>query len=133
MYDEVAREADFADPSIPASLDECQHGTIYRHRSTARWMRNREFGGSEAGAPDTWLLALTWRRVGKKSFDDCAHGKICLRSAMVILTETSENLALVGWGGGTSGSGTFISMGFMMRIFLRSVEYLIGHKRCADQ
>ena len=111
--------------------------TIYRHALDRPMDEDTgEFGGSEAGAPDTWAFSIEVAKNWEDAFFSSTTmrtRKVALRSAMVMSPTPGgifgELLRLVRLGlGGTAGSGEQFVSWIHGEDFLRSVEYLIGHE-----
>jgi uncharacterized protein len=108
--------------------------TIYRH-SLDRPMDEftGEYGGNEAGAPDTWNFSITVAKGWEQDFFDAPTNhtrKVALRSAMVMgaghggVFDVLSTLARRGLGG-TIGSGTQYMSWIHEADFARAVDRLI--------
>ncbi len=121
----------------PAVWLNASTATIYRH-ALDRPMDEAtgEFGGDEAGAPDTWNFSIQVAKAWEQAFfDNQTPGirKVALRSAMTLSADRGGvfdvflNLVRYGLGGTTRPGTQFVSWIHEVD-FIRSVEFLINRK-----
>lgn len=121
----------------PAVWLNASTATIYRH-SLDRPMDEAtgEFGGNEAGAPDTWNFSIEVAKAWETAFFSTSTPgirKVALRSAMTLSADRGGvfdvflNLVRHGLGGTTFPGTQFVSWIHEVD-FIRSVEFLIDRK-----
>src|ERR1700677_4846425 len=121
----------------PAVWLNASTATIYRHALDRPMDESTgEFGGNEAGAPDTWNFSIQVARAWEDAFFSMQTPgirKVALRSAMTFSADRGGVfdvfLKLVRYGlGGTTMPGTQFVSWIHEVDFIRSVEFLIASK-----
>jgi uncharacterized protein (TIGR01777 family) len=134
---QVLHQAIAAIEHPPAVWLNASTATIYRH-SLDRPMDEAtgEFGGDEAGVPDTWNFSIQVAKAWEEAFFSTptpGTRKVALRSAMTFSADRGGvfhvflNLVRFGLGGATLPGTQFVS--WIHEIdFIRSVEFLIDRE-----